>query len=61
MSATGLLVLGVDLLDGTPVLDIKPYVPAFDTVQNPCCGWLEGKAALATGQRSDARFAQGDD
>jgi len=27
--------VGVDLLDGTPVIDIKPWVAAFDTPQQP--------------------------
>jgi len=31
----------VDILDGTPLLDIKPYVPRFDTVENPRGGWTE--------------------
>ena len=30
-----LRVQGVDAMDGTPVLDIKPYTPAFDSVENP--------------------------
>jgi len=34
-----LRVRGVDMLDGTPLLDIKPYVPEFDRK----IGWLEGK------------------
>ena len=29
-----LKVKGLDAIDGTPVLDIKPYVPAFDSVPN---------------------------
>ncbi|MBS1914235.1 MAG: tRNA (N6-threonylcarbamoyladenosine(37)-N6)-methyltransferase TrmO [Bacteroidetes bacterium] len=34
--APGVLrVRGLDAIDGTPVLDIKPYVPAFDAVENP--------------------------
>jgi tRNA-Thr(GGU) m(6)t(6)A37 methyltransferase TsaA len=41
-----LVVDGVDMLDGTPLLDIKPYVPAFDRVRGPArCGWLAGKIA----------------
>jgi tRNA-Thr(GGU) m(6)t(6)A37 methyltransferase TsaA len=31
----------VDLLDGTPVLDIKPYVNEFDEREDPRMGWLE--------------------
>lgn len=31
---------GVDMLDGTPLLDIKPYVPQFDSVPSASCGWF---------------------
>jgi tRNA-Thr(GGU) m(6)t(6)A37 methyltransferase TsaA len=34
-------VLGIDLIDGTPVLDIKPYVPYADAFPNAKEGWLE--------------------
>ncbi len=54
----GLLhVEGVDMLDGTPLLDIKPYVPEFDAPA-PCrTGWLEGAGGGARDTRSDDRFA----
>jgi tRNA-Thr(GGU) m(6)t(6)A37 methyltransferase TsaA len=39
-------VRGVDMLDGTPVLDLKPYVPYADVVE-ASSGWLEGGAASA--------------
>ena len=33
---------GVDLLDGTPVIDLKPYVTRFDRPPgNPRCGWFD--------------------
>jgi len=32
---------GVDVLDGTPLLDIKPYVPDFDVRTNTHTGWYE--------------------
>ena len=32
---------GVDILDGTPLLDLKPYSPRFDTVENPRGGWTD--------------------
>jgi len=32
-----------DILDGTPLLDIKPYVPQFDQREKVEVGWLEGK------------------
>jgi tRNA-Thr(GGU) m(6)t(6)A37 methyltransferase TsaA len=31
---------GVDTLDGTPILDIKPYIPAFDSVPDATSGWV---------------------
>jgi tRNA-Thr(GGU) m(6)t(6)A37 methyltransferase TsaA len=31
----------VDMLDGTPVLDIKPYVPAYDNYPVARCGWTD--------------------
>jgi len=33
----------VDILDGSPLLDIKPYVPAFDVRRECRIGWFEGK------------------
>lgn len=34
---------GVDVLDGTPLLDIKPYVPEFDLRTGVRTGWLENR------------------
>jgi len=34
-------VLDVDILDGTPLWDIKPYVPGFDRFEVERCGWLD--------------------
>jgi tRNA-Thr(GGU) m(6)t(6)A37 methyltransferase TsaA len=34
-----LVVAGVDLLDGTPVLDIKPYLPSSDSIEEATEGW----------------------
>lgn len=36
-------VRGVDALDGTPVIDIKPYVPRFDSVPHATEGWFTGR------------------
>jgi len=33
----------IDVLDGTPLLDIKPYVPGFDHRENVKTGWLDGR------------------
>jgi len=38
-----LKVKGLDAVDGTPLLDIKPYVPALDERSVVKLGWLEGK------------------
>jgi tRNA-Thr(GGU) m(6)t(6)A37 methyltransferase TsaA len=35
---------GIDVLDGTPLLDIKPYVPPFDAFPEATLGWLAGRA-----------------
>lgn len=34
-------VLGLDLLNDTPVLDIKPYIPAFDAFPEARAGWMD--------------------
>lgn len=49
-----LLIADVDMLDGTPVLDIKPYVPEFDRFDVKRIGWYQGKSA--TGEVADDRF-----
>jgi len=46
----------VDILDGSPVLDIKPYVTEFDSFTNTRSGWLEKNAKRSKTIRSDARF-----
>jgi tRNA-Thr(GGU) m(6)t(6)A37 methyltransferase TsaA len=53
----GLLqITGVDVIDGTPLLDIKPYVPAFDAPSDVRCGWLEQTGEAVVARRSDDRF-----
>jgi tRNA-Thr(GGU) m(6)t(6)A37 methyltransferase TsaA len=51
-----LMLEDVDMLDGTPVLDIKPYVPAFDQPENIRVGWLTGRGDQAQKKKSDDRF-----
>jgi tRNA (Thr-GGU) A37 N-methylase len=34
-------VRGLDLLDGTPILDIKPYVPYADAFPTAAAGWID--------------------
>ncbi len=38
-----LIVEGVDMLNKTPLLDIKPYIPKFDAVLSASEGWTAGK------------------
>lgn len=38
-----LTVRGVDMLDRTPLLDIKPYMPKFDCIASASEGWTAGK------------------
>jgi tRNA-Thr(GGU) m(6)t(6)A37 methyltransferase TsaA len=46
----------LDVLDGTPVLDIKPYVPEFDHHPADRVGWLEQARDKVQSKRSDDRF-----
>jgi len=50
----------VDILDGTPLLDIKPYVPEFDHQENCRIGWLEQVRGTAKARKSDDRFSRDD-
>lgn len=47
---------GNDMIDGTPVLDIKPYVPAFDVRQTERIGWFTPRIDQLPGKRSDDRM-----
>jgi len=35
---------GVDVLDGTPLLDINPYIPKFDIIESASNGWVADKS-----------------
>jgi tRNA-Thr(GGU) m(6)t(6)A37 methyltransferase TsaA len=37
----------IDILDNTPLIDIKPYIPRFDSRDNANNGWMETKALRA--------------
>jgi len=46
----------VDMVDGTPLLDIKPYVPEFDSQKAERIGWLSKNVEKVHETRSDERF-----
>ncbi len=48
----------VDVLNGTPVLDIKPYVAEFDACNADRFGWFEGNSQRAREHRADERFTR---
>jgi tRNA-Thr(GGU) m(6)t(6)A37 methyltransferase TsaA len=48
----------LDIIDGTPLLDIKPYVPDFNTMKEIRIGWLKGKIDKLPGIKDDGRFTK---
>ena len=53
-----LYVSGIDILNGSPVIDIKPYVPEFDHFEPEKTGWYEQKAQKRSLVLADDRFSQ---
>ncbi|MBM3320090.1 MAG: tRNA (N6-threonylcarbamoyladenosine(37)-N6)-methyltransferase TrmO [Candidatus Eisenbacteria bacterium] len=47
----------VDILDGTPLLDIKPHVPELDAPPADRLGWLKQAKRRAARKKADDRFA----
>lgn len=57
MIKNGMLqIQNVDISDGTPLLDIKPYVPEFDAQSKVRTGWLENARKQVRHRKSDDRF-----
>jgi tRNA-Thr(GGU) m(6)t(6)A37 methyltransferase TsaA len=56
IEGTVLYVENLDVLDGSPLLDIKPYVPEFDAPSDVRTGWLESARGKVKATRSDRRF-----
>jgi len=48
----------VDIVDGTPLLDIKPYVPEFDMREVEKTGWLEKNLHKLSTSKDDERFVK---
>ena len=51
-----LYVKNIDILDGSPVLDIKPYIPQFDVFETTKNGWFEKNVHKMESQKDDGRF-----
>ena len=51
-----LQVAELDVLDGTPLLDIKPYVPQMDHRPQAASGWVKDTGRKATRRGADQRF-----
>ncbi len=56
IEADTLHVLDVDMLDGTPLLDIKPFVPEFDARDQTRIGWFAKNLNKLEAARDDGRF-----
>ncbi|HAF28274.1 MAG TPA: tRNA (N6-threonylcarbamoyladenosine(37)-N6)-methyltransferase TrmO [Bacteroidales bacterium] len=46
----------IDVLDGTPLIDIKPFIPDVDSPKADRLGWLDGKSNKMGDKLSDNRF-----
>jgi tRNA (adenine37-N6)-methyltransferase len=56
VSETGVVFESPDMIDGTPLLDIKPYIPECDAFPDEKTGWFPNKGYAAE-TLSDRRFA----
>jgi len=52
-----LYIVDLDILDGTPLLDIKPYVPVFEDPDAVRIGWLSGRVRAGDRPLADGRFS----
>jgi len=55
---TILQIQDVDIIDGAPLLDIKPYVPAFDVRDTVKIGWLQKNIHKLSMSKDDGRFTE---
>ncbi|WP_254528013.1 tRNA (N6-threonylcarbamoyladenosine(37)-N6)-methyltransferase TrmO [Natrinema gelatinilyticum] len=49
-------VRGIDVIDQTPLLDIKPFVPDFDVPSDADTGWLDAPKSTIRSKQADERF-----
>ena len=54
-----LAVAGLDMLDETPLLDIKPYIPAIEAFPDSKTGWIEDKMGRRGGKLEETPLADG--
>ena len=51
-----LTVGGIDVVDGTPLLDVKPFVPEFDVPSETETGWMDASVSTVRSEQADERF-----
>jgi len=49
---------GIDVVDQTPLLDIKPFVPKFDVPSDTDTGWLTASKSTIQSKQADERFVR---
>jgi tRNA-Thr(GGU) m(6)t(6)A37 methyltransferase TsaA len=60
VSGNTLQIENIDILDGTPLLDIKPSIPDFDHVPVTSLGWYQQASQRVEEARADRRFSEED-
>jgi len=55
---TVLYIKDIDVVDQTPLLDIKPYIPAFDIRKVDATGWMGEKVKKLNKTKDDGRFVK---
>lgn len=58
ITGVNLTVRNIDVVDGTPLLDVKPYVAEFDVHQVERSGWIGQKTRSLEGRVDDGRFSR---
>ena len=58
MEENRLTVRGVDMLDGSPLIDIKPYIVAFDCPASATSGWMTATRTDVGSKHADDRFIE---
>ena len=58
VEGTRLHIKDLDVVDGTPLLDIKPYIPDFDIAESPKVGWYKSNLAKLHETKDDGRFSR---